>query len=205
MYVVGASGQAREFADQIPGVAAFAVDDDYLSATKTDLPVISLGELAAKDAPAILVGVGAPGLRRDFAQRLPHTSTSPVAVHDTAYVSRDAKLGDGTVVAPQAAISTGAKLGRHVQVNLGATISHDTVLGDFCTVAPGANVAGGVTLGDGVFVGVGAVIMNGIKLASGCVVGAGAVVIESVSEPNSVLVGNPARVLRQDKDWMHEI
>ena len=114
------------------------------------------------------------------------------AIHPTAFVAGDARIGGGSQVLAQAAVCVESVLGRACIVNTGATVDHECVLGDGVHVAPGAHVAGEVQVGDYALIGAGAVILPRLHVGEGAIVGAGAVVTADV-EAGATVVGNPAR------------
>lgn len=58
-----------------------------------------------------------------------------------------------------------------------------------------------VTIGDDVWIGTRAVILKGVSIGNGAVVAAGSIVCSDVPA-RSVVGGNPARVLREEVDWL---
>jgi acetyltransferase-like isoleucine patch superfamily enzyme len=111
----------------------------------------------------------------------------------TAYVSPDARIGQGTMIDANASILSGAIIG-HMNTIYTSVISHGCITNDYVTVCPGAILCGSVHVGEGTMIGAGSVIKNGIKIGSNCVIGCGAVVVKNVAN-NKVMVGNPAKEL----------
>lgn len=112
-------------------------------------------------------------------------------VASTAYVSRYATLGEGTVVMHQAFVNAGVQIGKNVILNTFTNIEHDTVVGDQCHISTGAIVNGDCKVGNNVFVGSQSVLVNGISVGDDIVVGAGSVVRKSISD-KGIYAGNPA-------------
>ena len=81
----------------------------------------------------------------------------PVFVSPTAYVSRHASIGEGTIVMHQALVNAGARIGSNCIINTKALVEHDAVVEDHCHIATGAIVNGGVSIGAGSFYGSAAV------------------------------------------------
>lgn len=77
----------------------------------------------------------------------------PIIISPLAYVSRHAKIGDGTVVMHHAIINAGAYVGRNCIINTKALIEHDAIVEDNCHISTGAIVNGGVVVKEGTFLG----------------------------------------------------
>ena len=112
-------------------------------------------------------------------------------VASTAYVSRYATLGEGTVVMHQAVVNAGAKIGENCIINTFSNIEHYAVVGAQCHISTGTMVNGDCKVGERVFIGSQSVLANGITVGEDIIVGAGSVVRKSISE-KGVYAGNPA-------------
>ena len=112
----------------------------------------------------------------------------PVITSPSAYVSRHAEIGTGTIVMHGAVINACADIGVNCIINNQALVEHDTMIGDHCHIATGAIVNGKVRVGEGTFVGSGAVTKQGITIGTNCVIGAGCVIKNNL--PDSQMVKN---------------
>jgi sugar O-acyltransferase (sialic acid O-acetyltransferase NeuD family) len=83
------------------------------------------------------------------------------AVSPSAYVSKYADIGEGTVIFHHALVNAGAKIGRNCIINSKALIEHDAVVADHCHVSTSATINGAAKIGEGSFIGSGAVVVNG--------------------------------------------
>jgi sugar O-acyltransferase (sialic acid O-acetyltransferase NeuD family) len=97
----------------------------------------------------------------------------PAIVAPSAYVSRHAHIGAGTLVMHGAIVNAGARVGANCIVNSRALIEHDASVADHCHIATGAILNGEVHVGAGSFVGSGSVIKQGLSIGQGCTVGMG--------------------------------
>ena len=80
-------------------------------------------------------------LRLEWLDRLGATGCSvPVLIHDTAYVSPRAEIGEGTVVLPKAVVNTDCVTNRGCIVNCGAIVDHGCILEEGVHVCLGAIV-----------------------------------------------------------------
>ena len=68
----------------------------------------------------------------------------PVIISPLAYVSKHAKIEEGTIVMHYALVNAGAKVGKNCIINTKALIEHDAWIGDHCHIATGAVINGGV-------------------------------------------------------------
>lgn len=112
----------------------------------------------------------------------------------TAYVSKYAILGEGTVIMHKAMVNADAKIGVGCIINTFANIEHDAVIGNYCHISTGAMVNGNCKVGDKTFLGSQSVMANGTEIAEGCVVAAGAMVRKSLTR-KGVYSGNPAMLM----------
>lgn len=142
-----------------------------------------------------LVAIGGNrGSDRLTIQRFLRESGFPpaVAVHPSAFVAADVRLGPGTQVLAHATVCVQAVLGEACIVNTAASIDHECVIGDGVHVAPGAILAGNVIVEERSFIGTGAVILPRVRIGRGATIGAGAVVTKDVRD-GATVVGVPAR------------
>ena len=112
-------------------------------------------------------------------------------IASTAYVSRYATIGEGTVVMHNAFVNADARIGNNVILNTFVNIEHDAVIGDQCHISTGTMVNGECKVGNNVFVGSQSVLANCIDIADGIIVGAGSLVRKSL-RIKGIYSGNPA-------------
>lgn len=132
--------------------------------------------------------------RSDAVRRYGSAARWATIVHDRAWISPSASVGEGSVVLAGAIVNTGALVGRHAIVNTRAVVEHDVVLGNHVHVGPGAVVGGGARVGEGAVVGLGALVRDHVHVGPGATVGMGAVVVADVPS-GTVVAGSPARPL----------
>jgi sugar O-acyltransferase (sialic acid O-acetyltransferase NeuD family) len=97
----------------------------------------------------------------------------PTIISPLAYVSRHAKIGQGTVIMHHALVNAGAVVGENCIINTKALVEHDAVIEDHCHIATGTIVNGAARIGSGCFLGSGCQIKEGITLDDNCLVGMG--------------------------------
>ncbi len=155
--------------------------DDIAPLARTHLAVCALGTTKRF---AYVAQVAALGFR--FA----------TVVHPLARISRNSRLGIGTIVNAGVIVATHTNIGEHVILNRGVLIGHHTGIGDYCSIMPGSNIAGLCTIGPRCYIGMGAIVIDKITIGEGSIVSAGAVVTKDL--PAMVRVaGVPARLVSE--------
>lgn len=119
-------------------------------------------------------------------------------VASSAYVSKYATLGEGTVVLHQAFVNAGAKVGKNVILNTATNIEHDAEIGDHSHISTGTMVNGECKVGKRCFIGSQSVLANCITIGDGIIVSAGSFVRKSITE-KGIYVGNPAILRIKEK------
>ena len=215
--IIGAGGHAREVAEILshqeregagPRVIGFVVDDPENHAAEVGrLPV--LGDWswfggADLDGLAVVCAVGLPQARKRLVERaaakgLPFAR----AVSPLAYLSREAKVGQGAMIFPHTFASAGSSVGDHAVVNVGASVSHDARVGRYCTLGPGARLAGNVSVGEGCYLGINSSVIERVSIGEWATVGGGACVTRDLPD-NVTAVGLPARVVKTKEKGWHE-
>ena len=138
LLILGAGGHGKvvkEIAEAIGYTKIAFLDDNSAEA---------IGKIAdSKDFvdeyKAAFVGIGNNKFRGELLARLEQEGYKiPVLVHPTAYVSKSAVIGKGTVVEPKAIVNANSKIGVGCIVSVGAIVDHDVVLEDSVHVNAGA-------------------------------------------------------------------
>ncbi|MBH30558.1 MAG: acetyltransferase [Candidatus Marinimicrobia bacterium] len=196
--LIGAGGHARSCIDVIELTGFYKivglVEKDGANVNENlDYPIIGtdddLQDLRNKYAFA-LVTVGqikSPMTRIRLFRILSNLDYKlPVIVSPRSYVSKDSKIGPGTIIMHDVILNANAKVGKNCIINNKVLIDHDAVVGDQCHIATGAIVNGEVNVGSESFIGSGVVTKQSIVIGSRCVIGAGAVIKADV-ESNQVI------------------
>ncbi len=161
--IAGLIGLPEEIHARHFSYCVIGTDNDLPALAKTYRhAVITAGHIQSAD------------LRRRLYQRaLDANFKLPTIVAPTAYVSRHASIGAGSVVMHGAIVNAGAKVGNNCIINSCALVEHDAKVADHCHISTGAILNGDVSVGAGSFVGSGSVIREGIAIGEDCLVGMG--------------------------------
>lgn len=90
----------------------------------------------------------------------------PTITSPTAYISRTAKIGEGTIIMHHALINSDAVIGSNCIINSKALIEHDAIVNDHCHISTATIINGGVRVGAGSFVGSGATTKQNTSIPS---------------------------------------
>ena len=117
------------------------------------------------------------------------------AIHPAATVSRDAVIGEGTVIMAGAVVNPGCQVGEYCIINTRASLDHDSVMDSYSSLGPGVTTGGCVRIDAYSAIGIGATILQDLHIGRHTVVGAAAAVFHNL--PDSVVAyGVPARIIR---------
>jgi len=145
------------------GYAVIGSDDDLSELAKTyQYALITIGQIQGSEHRARLYG---RVIQLGF--------QLPLIVSPSAYISRHAQIGAGTIVMHGAIINAGAVVGNNCIINSRALIEHESKVGDHCHISTGAILNGRTTVGDGSFIGSGSIVKQGIFVGIDCTVGMG--------------------------------
>lgn len=208
----GATGQAkvlRECLGDTARLTALFDNDTHVAPPFVDVPLIRgragfeawlQGRAGALEMYFLVAIGGDKGQARlEIQEYLESQGLKPLtAIHRTAFVAHNVKLGEGSQILAQSAVCVDAQIGRACIVNTGASVDHDCIVDDGVHIAPGARMAGCVKVARFAMIGTGAVVLPRLTIGEGAVVGAGAVVTRDV-QPYTMVAGNPARLLRTIK------
>ena len=146
----------------------------------------------------LVIAVGDNWLRSQVAASIRSMSLGiefPNAIHPSAQIGKDVKMGCGNVVMAGAAVNSNAAMGDFCILNTNCSLDHDCILGSFVSFAPNSCAGGNVEVGDYTAVCLGANVIHRIRIGPHTVVGAGSTVLNDISA-NSVAFGTPARTVR---------
>jgi sugar O-acyltransferase (sialic acid O-acetyltransferase NeuD family) len=104
----------------------------------------------------------------------------PTIIASTAYVSKYAKVGRGTIIMHHALVNANTNIGEFCILNTKSLIEHDSTIGNFTHISTGAILNGNCTVMDEVFIGSNTTLMQGVQISKGNVVSAGSFIKRSI-------------------------
>lgn len=153
-------------------------------ATDDDIPRLT------KDYNNFLITVGqikSPVIRIQLYETIKKTNGQlPIVISPFAYVSRHARIGEGSIIMHHALINAEAKIGNNCIINTKALIEHDAEINDHCHIATGAVVNGGVKINSATFWGSRAVSVEYIEVGSNTIIGTNTTIKKNIPSDSIV-------------------
>lgn len=101
-----------------------------------------------KGYPNAVVALGNAELRLGYIEKLRAAGFQiPAIISPKAYVSKSAKIGNGTIVEPCSAVNANSEVGIGVLLRCGTVIDHNAKVGDFCYIDCGVVVKANNSVG----------------------------------------------------------
>lgn len=195
--IIGSGGHAKVIIDILEksNKKIYGILDDDLN--KKELKVLGYSILGTtkdiekyKQDYSFIIGIGNNAIRKKIAIENKGLNYEQ-AIDPSAIISKNIKIGIGTVIMPGVIINIDSKIGNHCIINTGAIIEHDNIIEDYVHISPGVSLGGTVKIGETTHVGIGSKVINNIEIKGNVKVGAGAVVINNIQE-NVLVIGVPA-------------
>jgi len=212
LLILGAGGHAKvvlETAKELNLYKSFGFLDDLVDNENNNEKLLKnfyplLGKISDykkknlfMDYQNAFVAIGDPHKRLKLIFELKrHSFKVPNLIHPSAYVSKSAVIGEGSVIMANAVVQSNVKIGSGVIVNTSAIVEHDTSLSDGVHICPGVNLAGEIKIGYCSWIGIGSSIVQGIAIGSRVTIGAGSVVLKNI-EDSATAVGIPASIINK--------
>ena len=77
----------------------------------------------------------------------------PVIISPRSYISRNCKIGAGSIIMHDVIVNANAKIGKNCIINNKTLIEHDVTVNDHCHIATGVLINGDVNIGRESFIG----------------------------------------------------
>ncbi len=114
-------------------------------------------------------------------------------VSDTAIISQNSYVGNGTFLGPGSIVNSNTKIGANCFINTGSIIEHDNNISDFVVTGPGIITCGNVKIDESVFIGAGSTIKEKTIIEKNVVIGASSYVNKNCKR-NKLYLGVPAKL-----------
>ena len=196
--LLGAGGHCKSCIEVILGISKysiFGIIDKDGSSTKhifgqdvigTDKDLESL-LFRCSDALVTIGQIKSPEIRISLFERAKSLGVNfPVICSQLSYLSKSAKIGEGTILLHGSLINNSVQVGVNCIINTKALIEHDARIGSHCHVSTGAIINGCVRVEDRCFIGSGAVIHEGVTIGSGSIISAGQIIRKDVASKSVV-------------------
>ena len=185
LLLIGAGGHAQACIDVIEQCGQFQIVGlvgtyEEIHATRLSYPILGTDEdlpqlLNRSRHACIAVGQLDTSERRItlYSRAIEAGFELPTIISPTAYVSRHATVGAGSIVMHGAVVNAGARIGLNCIINTHSLIEHGALVGDHCHISTGAILNGNVTVGNDSFVGSGSILKEGVSVGARCMIGMG--------------------------------
>lgn len=160
--ILGILDKLEEVGKDVLGYKVIGTDDDMYKYVNDALFIVTVGQILS---PALRMKLH--DMIRDAGGKL------ATVIASTAYVSKYAEIGEGSVIMHNAFVNAGARIGKGCIINTFANIEHDVEIGEYCHISTGVMVNGDCKVGSKTFIGSQAVISNGVTIAEESVISAG--------------------------------
>lgn len=118
------------------------------------------------------------------------------AIHPSALIGKDVKIGKGSVIMAGAIVNANARIADFCILNTNSSLGHDSSMEEYSSIASGVCTGGNLSLGSFSAISLGANVIENIKVGEHSIVGAGSLVVKNV-DSYSVVYGSPARFVRK--------
>lgn len=163
--ILGILDQPENVCKKVLGYEIIGTDNDMAKFVEQAEFVVTVGQIKSS------------ALRRKLVQMVIDAGGKlAIIVASDAYVSKYAKIGEGTVVMHKAVVNAGASVGNNCIINTMANVEHDCQIGDFCHVSTGVMVNGEVFIGKDSFIGSNSVIHQCAAIEANTIIPAGSIV-----------------------------
>jgi len=164
--IAGIVDQQDKLGSQVLGYDVMACDEEIaVLSKKYTYALITVGQLKSA------------GLRMKLYRMVQIAGFQlPTVISPRAYVSRHARVGQGSIIMHDALVNAGAVVGENCIINSKALIEHDCEIENHCHISTSATLNGGVYVGAASFVGSHATTREGAVITANAFIKAGSVV-----------------------------
>lgn len=185
LYLIGGGGHCRSCIDVIEQEGKFAIKGIFDRQENVGNEVLGYKIIASdndihkyvSDENYFLITIGqikTSEIRVKFFEQLKSLNAKlATIISPRAYVSKHAKLGEGTVVLHDVLVNSNVRVGANCILNTKCLLEHDVQVGSHCHISTASVVNGGTVLEDSCFVGSNAVLRQTLNVKEGTIIPAG--------------------------------
>lgn len=117
------------------------------------------------------------------------------AIHPSAQVGKNVKLGMGIVMVAGSVVNADSIVGDHCILNTNSSLGHEGVMKNFSSLSSNATIGGGGEIGECSVVALSATVLHNKKVGDHTVIGSGSLVNKDI--PGEVLAyGTPCKIIQ---------
>lgn len=163
VYIIGAGTLAKFVIDILESVAIEigGLYDDSYPVLKNVLCYPVLGKIrdVLPDHKKLVIAIGEPKERKRLIGMFDVRGCSfPSIFHKTSFVSRHAKVKQGSIIGPACNILAESKVGKGVCMLASVNVNQNTEVGDYSLLGAGVNIGNNAVLNEGCHLGMSCVI-----------------------------------------------
>ena len=190
--VIGSGGHARACIDVIEKekkIKIFGIVQNSRPKNRKFMgyPILgsdkNLKEIKKKCSNAI-IGIGQikePLIRNKIYIKLKNLGFNlPIIISPNAYVSKNSKIGFGSIIMHMVVVNAGSKIGTNCIINTKALLEHDVEIGNDSHISTGVIINGNTKIGSKTFIGSGSIIKQKINIGKNCIIGMGKIVKKNI-------------------------
>ena len=110
----------------------------------------------------------------------------PSIISPLAYVSPQAKIGEGTIVMHGAIVNRGAIIGNNTIINTKTLVEHDATVGNNCHLATRSTLNGKVKVGNNSFIGSHTVVKQTVKIGNNAFINANLFIDKNINDNSKI-------------------
>ncbi len=130
LLILGAGGHGRVVKEVAEAMCRYEKIDFLDDDSKDAIGKIDDLEKFKDEYDSSFVGIGNNQFRMECIEKIKKIGYEiPVLIHPTAYISKSANIGVGTVVEPKALVNSNTKVDEGCIISVGSIIDHDVIIG----------------------------------------------------------------------------
>lgn len=147
LLIVGAGGHGRVVKEVAESLGEYEKIDFLDDSSEEAVAKIDDLERMHGEYDSAFVGIGNNVFRLECIAKIKDIGYEiPVLIHPTAYISKSANIGLGTVVEPKALVNANTRVGEGCIISVGSIIDHDVILNNCVHANAGSIVKAGARI-----------------------------------------------------------